>query len=124
MRVNDRKRPGRKTIRDKSIIAAVGAFVHLNPYASINDIIREFTNLSRTTVWRILRVDLKLKPYQDDYEPIMLGDNSVVYATGCGELRIPLTHGEIKLKKCFYVPAFTITLWSFWRSYVKGYGRR
>ena len=58
---------------------------------------------------------------EDDYEPIMLGDNSVVYATGCGELRIPLTHGEIKLKKCFYVPAFTISLLSLGQCRDEGY---
>ena len=58
---------------------------------------------------------------EDEYEPITLGDNSVVYGTGCGSLRVRLPKGDIKLRSCLYVPAFSISLLSMGQCRDEGY---
>ena len=63
--LKDRKRSGRKKLRDEDLIATVGAFFSINQDASINTFLREFDNIvSRTTVWRILKKDLMWKPFR------------------------------------------------------------
>ena len=63
--IKDKEKCGRKKLRDENLIATVGAFFHLNSDASINTFIKEFGDVvSRTTVWRILRQDLKWKPFR------------------------------------------------------------
>ena len=62
--MKNQKQTGRKTVRDDTLIASIGVFIYLHPFASLNNIVEEFQNISRTTVWRILRINLKWKPYR------------------------------------------------------------
>lgn len=63
--VKDKKRSGRRRIRDDDLVATVGAYFFVNPGASINTFVKEFEYLvSRTTVWRILRFNLQMKPFK------------------------------------------------------------
>lgn len=61
----DKKRSGRRRLRDEAMISAVGAFFHSNKEASLNTFVEENNDiLSRTTVWRILKKDLNWRPYR------------------------------------------------------------
>ena len=63
--LKDKQRPGRKKTRDDNLVATVGAFFHINQEASINTFLREFDFcVSRSTVWRILKIDLQWKPFR------------------------------------------------------------
>ena len=62
--VLDRKRSGRKSVRTSELVISVGAYFESHPFSSINTFLKTESWLNYTTVWRILKHDLKFKSYK------------------------------------------------------------
>ena len=63
--VNDLKRTGRKKALDENMVSAIGAYFSLNENLSLNSFMKNIdVGVSKTTIWRTLKNDLKWKPFR------------------------------------------------------------
>ena len=79
--LTDVKRSGRKKMLDENSITAVGAYFSINQNASIKSFMEDVElDVSKTTVWRTLRHDLKLKPFRPRrVHRLLVGDDKERY---------------------------------------------